>query len=44
VNIDQSVPTPTTVGQPLIRTITIDDVMPFHILITSDVEVSSMSQ
>jgi hypothetical protein len=36
-----SVPTPR--GQPLIRMVTIDDVMPFHVLISSDVEVSLMS-
>jgi hypothetical protein len=32
-----------TGGQPLIQTITIDDAMPFRILISSDAKVSMMS-
>jgi hypothetical protein len=43
MDIGQPVPMPTTGGQSLIRMVTIDDAMPFHILISSDAEVSLMN-
>jgi hypothetical protein len=43
VDIDRLVLTPTTGRQPLIRMVTIDDAIPFHVLISNDVEVSLMS-
>jgi hypothetical protein len=43
VDTSQPVPTPTTRGQPLIWSVTIDDAMPFHAHISIDAEVSLMS-
>jgi hypothetical protein len=39
----QPVSTPTIGGQPLTRTVTIDDAMPFFVLLSRDVEVSLIS-
>jgi hypothetical protein len=43
--LDTGQPVPTAIigGQPLIQTVTIDDAMPYHILISRDVELSLMS-
>jgi hypothetical protein len=43
VDTSQAVSVPTLVIQPLVRTVTIDNAMPFCVLITSDVEVRLMS-
>jgi hypothetical protein len=43
VDTGQPVAMPKTRGQLLLYTVTIDDVIPFHIHINSDVEVSLVS-
>jgi hypothetical protein len=43
VDTGQPIPMLTTGGQPLIRMVTIDNAMLFHVLISSDEEISLMS-